>query len=868
MEDDGDVDIYSDVGEVCDGDKHDTEDLLTADSTELDLLDTSVIPRQGTPVKKNDRPPLITKKPEVPSVSGNPPTAKGSVVHDSSANTRNKPAQPSNAAKTIAALKKENGILRHNISVLYMTAKHLLDSKDKEITNLQRRLDNVVFRRNQGTQDNPHCSPTVRGVPRRRSRSPRNHPLQPSGAAQSSKATQLQEQSHSLQQPVETKPRVDMSEDLQRLYDYNGVKPRHRTEFSKVPLLALAPCNKETTPPGRMTTSPAEPVRSGYGTRLGRVPRVPLTPRKREIASFGGMASPTKSAAQRNARRIVKNSIKKVVASPTKRPRRLELHRTLPLKGRRLAEREQALLPYKGINRRPDRMATPRTRLKGQETSSGPNKPLDKDPSFEHSISGHRGSPVGSKRILQPSFEDRSPPRSPPGHNSEHGTRNLADFHHIPLKRRRSLSRSLSRSPPPGPCSPRDHLPPSRRSLLDRADLNHARRRSPRLRCRSPEQQYSSPEARGPRQRSQERRSPVPHRHRQLERSLHSPSPPPRLSETLRRPLSPGQRPRSPYHGDKGFGYLSSPPRHSRDFQREPSPGRRSRSPYREDKGFGQLPSPPRLSRTSQRLVSPGQRPASPCREGKGLGQLPSPPRLSRTSQRLGSPGRRPRSPYREDRGLVLSGSPPRISGIPHRHHSPGRRPRSPYDRSTDIAHLASPPRSLGVSRRQHSPDRRPRSPCNGDVGLRHSSPPPQQLGISRRQQSPGRRPRSPYDGDTSIAHSASPPQQVRISRRHHSPGRWPRSPCDEDKGVRHSRTSQRQLSPVRRLKSPCGVDKSMVLCPAGKTLAKKPAKTTRVALSSIVVAVGNVGKQENDMDAAKPHEVRVLEEGELSDSD
>lgn len=920
MEDDGDVDIYSDVGEFGGENQHDAKDLLAACTADLDLLDTSVIPRQDTPVKKHDRPPLITKKPEVSSVSGDRPIAKGSVSHDSSANTRNTPAQPSKVAKAIAALKKENGILRHNISVLYMTAKHLLDTKEKEITSLQRRLDNVVFRRNQGAQDNARDSPKTRGTPRGRSRSPHGRPPEPPGAAQSNEETQPQERRHSPERPTATKPKVDMSEDLQRLYDYNGVKPQHRTEFSEVPLLVPALFKKETTPPGRMAGS-SGPAKRGHRTGLGRLSTVSLTPRKREMTPFGGMASPTKSAAQRNARRLVKNSIKKAVASPTKRPRRLELHRALPPRGRRLEERDPVPLrkqpvyssarqPNKVIDRQPNKMATHRRPLEGVETSSEPNKPLDKAPLSKHSISERNGSPGVSKRIVRPLFEDSSPLRFPPGRNSEHRTRNLTrqaeDSHHIPPKRRRSRSRSLSRSPPPRPGSPSDHLAPSRRSLHDRVDVNHARHRSPRLHLRSPERHYSSPEARGPCQRSQERRSPVPHRHPRLERSMHSPSPP-RLSTASRRPLSPGPpRPRSPYYEDKGFGYSSSPPRQSRASQRQLSPGRRPRSPYREDEGLRQLPSPPRLSRASQRLVSPGRRPGSPCREGKGLGHLPSPPRLSRTSQRLGSPGRRPRSPYWEDEGLMQPGSAPRIAGNSQRLHSPGRRPRSPYDRGTDLAQSSPPPRQLRISRRQHSPGRRPRSPCDGDLGLAHSpspprqfgisqrqhspgrrpgspydrstglahsSPPPQPLGASRRQHSPGRRPRSPYDGydnDLGLTHSASPPQQLGISRRRHSPERQPRSPCDGDKGLGHSRTSRRQHSPAQRPKSSRGVGKGKVRRPAGKTLTKKPTKTAPgVALSSVVV-IGNAGEQDNVLEGSKPHEepARVLEEGELSDSD
>lgn len=801
-----------------------------------------------------------------------------------------------------------------------MTAKHLLDTKEKEITNLQRRLDNVVFRRNQGAQDNARDSPKTGGTPRGRSRSPHGRPPEPLGAAQSNAETQLQERRHSPERPAATKPKVDMSEDLQRLYDYNGVKPQHRTEFSEVPLLVPAPFKKEATPPGRMAGSTGR-ARPGHRSGLGRLSTVPLTPRKREMTPFGGMASPTKSAAQRNARRLIKNSIKKVVASPTKRPRRLELHRALPLKGRLLEERDQVSLrkqpvylssrhPKKETGRQPGKMATHRRPLESQEACSEVNKPLDKAPPSKHSISERNGSPGGFKRIVRPLFEDSSPLRFSPGCNSEHGTRNLKrqveDSHHIPPKRCRSRSRSLSRSPPPRPGSPSDHLTPSRRSLHDRIDVNHARHRSPRLHLRSPERHYSSPDARGPSQRSQERRSPAPHRHPRLERSMHSPSPP-RLSTASRRPLSPGpQRPRSPCYEDKSFGHSSSPPLQSRASQRQLSPGRRPRSPYRENEGLGQLPSPPRLSRTSQRLSSPGRRPRSPCREGKGLGHLPSPPRLSRTSQRLGSPGRRPRSPYWEDEGLMQPGSAPSIAGTSQRLHSPGRRPRSPYDRGTDLAHSSPPPRQLRISRRQHSPGRRPRSPCGGDISLAHSPSPPRQLGISQRQHSPGRRPGSPYDRSMGLAHSpppsrlsgasrrqhspgrrprsphdgydknlglthsASPPQQLGISRRRHSPGRRPRSPCDGDKGLGHSRTSRRQHSPVRRPKSPCGVDKGKMRRPAGKTLTKKPTKAAPGGALSSVVVMGNAGEQDNVLEGSKPHQepARVLEEGELSDSD
>lgn len=847
MDDDGDVDIYSDVGEFCAENKHDAKDLLSAASADLDLLDTSVLPRQETPVKTNDRPPLIAKKPEVSSVPDDLPTAKGSVARASSANTRN---TPSNVGKAIAALKKENGILRHNISVLYLTAKHLVDSKDKEIAGLKRRLDNVVFKRNQGAQDYPSNAPKTRGVPRRRSRSPHDHPPGPSGAARSCQEAQPQKRCHSPERPVATKPKIDMSEDLQRLYEYNNVRPRNRTEFSKVPLLPIPLCKKEITSSGEMA-SLAEPVKLGHGAGLGnRVPMLALTPRKREIASSSGMSSPTKSAAQRNARRLIKNSIKNVVSSPTKRPRRLEVHRTVPFKGRRLVDRAQVPLkkqpmessacqPNKGVSKQQNKRVIPHRPLESQETSAEWNKPLDKAPPSENSISEHKGSPVGSKHISRPSVEERSPLRFSPGRNSKLGThslKGLVDSHHIPPKRRRSRSRSLSRSPSPRPCSPRHYPPHSRKSLHDHLDFSQASHRSLRHRHRSPERQYSSPEARGPRQRSQERRSPVPHRHPRLERNM-PPSPPPRLSPTSPRELSPGPGPRSPYYEDKGFGYLSSPPRHFRASQRQLSLERKPRSPYREDKGLGQLPSPPRLLSTSQRLVSPGWRPKSPNREGKGLGQPPSPPRLLRTSQRRVSPGRRPRSPYCEDKASLQSGSPPRIAGI---------------------------------SRRQRSPGRRPRSPCDGDVGLVHPASPPRLLGTSRRQRSPGRRPRSPYDVDMGLVHSASPPQLLSTSRRQHSPGRRPRSPYDGDKGLRRSRMSRKQLSPARRPTSPCGVDRGLGHCTTGKTLTRKPTKTAPgVALSSVVV-VGNAVEQTNGVGASKPHEGsgRVLEEGELSDSD
>lgn len=386
MEDDSDADIYSGLGDYGSESPPDKKDSHLASAAELDLLDSSVLLKQDSPVKNarcsrsNDsRSPGRELERDSAAESCFDPVRSSSVRNDSEdkrsavsaefgssdtsvlpkqANSGQKhqvpktvavlcpakslvahAAKPSTPAasvgdqKTIVALKKENEMLRHNISILFKTAKHLVDSKEREITSLKRRLDNLVFKRNQGSKSSgPHFAasegawqkhsssraatfqsihdshlqdPCRRKQPllnlpvdgastrdahhhyQERSESSHGAPRKPT--TPSSHHFPLQQHSQHPQSVTPTKAKADMSEDLQRLYQYNSVRPENRTDFSHVPTLATAPTKKEG-------------------------------------ASRGGVVTPTKSAAQRNARRLVRNSIKNVIYSPSKQPRRLEAY--------------------------------------------------------------------------------------------------------------------------------------------------------------------------------------------------------------------------------------------------------------------------------------------------------------------------------------------------------------------------------------------------------------------------------------------------------------------------------------------------------------------------------------------------------------
>ncbi|KAL1419115.1 hypothetical protein MTO96_005229 [Rhipicephalus appendiculatus] len=171
MEDDGDADIYSGLGEYCSESTSDATDSHLASAAELDLLDSSVLPKQPSPVKRERRSqgsatgtyfdlakpssPNPAQKDHITKTVATPRPAASLVARDVKPNAS---AASAGAQKTMAALKRENEMLRHNISVLFRTAKHLIDSKDKEIANLKRRLDNLVFKRNQRPQNSPYAT--------------------------------------------------------------------------------------------------------------------------------------------------------------------------------------------------------------------------------------------------------------------------------------------------------------------------------------------------------------------------------------------------------------------------------------------------------------------------------------------------------------------------------------------------------------------------------------------------------------------------------------------------------------------------------------------------------------------------------------
>ncbi|KAK8758690.1 hypothetical protein V5799_003677 [Amblyomma americanum] len=143
-------------------------------------------------------------------------------------NATSSPALSSTARAAIVALKKENGMLRHNISVLYKTAKQLLDSRDKEIVSLQRRLDNLVFKRNLGSQNSPHAAATATSARDLQQRSQRqsHSPWNSSGTSsvRSPHGPSAEKRNDCPDPTAPAMPKVDMSGDLQRLYEYNNTQ--------------------------------------------------------------------------------------------------------------------------------------------------------------------------------------------------------------------------------------------------------------------------------------------------------------------------------------------------------------------------------------------------------------------------------------------------------------------------------------------------------------------------------------------------------------------------------------------------------------------------------------------------------------------
>ncbi|XP_064473692.1 uncharacterized protein LOC135388219 isoform X2 [Ornithodoros turicata] len=140
------VDIYSDLqNEEASSSTRPSVDA----ATELDLLDACVIPRQPTPVKARK---TLTSSHSTPAgtvtraLELSSEKAKFQGLEEQNV----KPEQPEGVCleKEVADLRNQNSLLKHNISVLYVTAKHILAAKDKEIATLRTKLDNLIFRRN------------------------------------------------------------------------------------------------------------------------------------------------------------------------------------------------------------------------------------------------------------------------------------------------------------------------------------------------------------------------------------------------------------------------------------------------------------------------------------------------------------------------------------------------------------------------------------------------------------------------------------------------------------------------------------------------------------------------------------------------
>lgn len=213
------VDIYSDL--------HQEEDHGPAsysDHAELDLLDASVIPRQATPVKKGRAVPPQQSNPPATNPTASRTLQLNGCNRDTVREANNGAAQSQGklVLQRINALRKENAILRHNISLLFATAKQLISTKDSEIASLQSRLDNIVFKRNNNgniravekcrNESKPSCSPSTtssdRDRPRREEARTKREP-RPNGTS-------------------------DLSSDLNTLYCLHGIKPSLQKELGNV----------------------------------------------------------------------------------------------------------------------------------------------------------------------------------------------------------------------------------------------------------------------------------------------------------------------------------------------------------------------------------------------------------------------------------------------------------------------------------------------------------------------------------------------------------------------------------------------------------------------------------------------------------
>lgn len=659
VDDDGGADIYSDIGESCSQSKRSIEEAHSAASAELDLLDTSVLPRLPTPLKKDGPPKFKTSCGSGRLILGGGETSSAAV--------------PSAARATIVALKKENGILRHNISVLYKTAKLLLDSRDKEITSLQRRLDNLVFKRNRGPQNSPHAATSARDPQQRsqrQSNSSWNSPGTP--AAQSPQGSSVQRQGYCPDPIVPTRPKVDMSGDLQRLYEYNNVRPKHRTEYSEVPKLVVAS-------------------------------------RKKEDATMAPN-TPTKSAAQRNAKRLIKNSIKKISGSPTKPPRRMEVNRKLglsPLKTRRVSDRAPLLarftdashqerkgfvsqvLPkdwpvephsvqsrtppsrFKSVPERPcklregwsperrfDRCTTP---PKENRIAKGPHTPPENE-SVELS-SKHFRTPPFTRRVAK---GPHTPPENPPEFvTKRHGT--------PPLVGQRAAKGP--HTPPEPPTKPFGTPP-----LENRIAKGPPEDYSVEMRALQSKQEAGPSEPAKKVAKGVEEAASGSSKHQEMAAGASGPPEKGRPRERLGI-----KRGRSP----SGSARSTRPPPSSLSEEVE---ARRARSP-REPEDFRSLPAKRRRSRSRSYSRSPSPRPYSP-RQHLQPQRISVHDRLDFQRERHRVPRHHRHSP--ESRAMRRR-SRERFSPSPRRHHRSERPARSP-----------SPPRLGWTSRRHPSPGRRP----------------------------------------------------------------------------------------------------------------------------------------------------------------
>lgn len=750
MEDDGDADIYSGLGEYCSESTSDAPDSHVASAAKLDLLDASVLPKQLSPVKSENRlqgsatgtyfdharsssvsdgtednPSAVVAESASLVPSGSPsqpnPAQKDHITKTVAASRpaaslvahNVKPdasAASAGAQRTMAALKRENEVLRHNISVLFRTAKHLMDSKDKEIVNLKRRLDNLVFKRNQRPQNSPHATAskgsqqqynssaamsaqsTYDDTPQHSSCGP-NQPLQNSPldtkaardtrhryqvrsepsrdlprtpTAETSRNSPFQERTRRPQPTMPTKAKADMSVDLQRLYQYNSVRPRDRTEFSRVPALAV-------------------------------------TPKKNESVSKRGVVTPTKSAAQMNARRLVKNSIRNVIGSPSKRPRRLEAYSRTgfsPLKKRRASERTAfAERPARAAqhNERRDALRSdmPLEHWEWEPRVKEPRTPPYTGSNiYEKLCNPHQGWPEESvdKHYDSPQLGHKNEPKGPRTSPPDETELEAGEIPDTPPKARKVVKGP--RTPPeeyPGD-STLEKTPP----LEGEVATQRRQTKAENERTESPAMKSDVAKISGPSKNVVPVRypggrlsSPFSETTVGLSKRLEQLQPRERLGIKCRKsPSGPGCSKRAL----ESRTTVDKPLKHSSPGHGLAVENRRYRSP----RDFGNLPAKRRRSRSRSLSTSPPPRPHSPRPHSQShrmhdhLGhhieryRIPSHHRRSPEHRSTHHRLRERYSPvlrrhYRTDRH---SPSPPRLGKTSRRQPSPGRRPKSPLVRN------------------------------------------------------------------------------------------------------------------------------------------------------------------------------------------